>query len=109
MIADAREVLHPPAADHHLRVLLQVVTLSGDVAKTISLIDEVLYYFVLAWIAWTGSMSVAALIIDSPKISEQGLDAPQNSRKEGLHIGSQRDRVGIDQPGKIGKENTDRE
>lgn len=51
------------------------LTLSGDVAKTISFIDELVYFFVLAWIAWTGSMSVAALIIDSPKISEQGLDA----------------------------------
>ena len=51
------------------------LTLSGDVAKIISLIDELVYYFVLAWIAWTGSMSVAALIIDSPKITEQSLDA----------------------------------
>ena len=51
------------------------LTLTGVVAETISLIDEVLYYFVLAWIAWTGSMSIAELVIASPKIPDQGLDA----------------------------------
>src|ERR687897_1260378 len=33
LVADAREVLHPAAADEHDRVLLEVVALAGDVGR----------------------------------------------------------------------------
>ncbi len=53
----------------------QQLTLSGNVSEGIRLSTELAYYFLLAWIAWTGSMSIAELIIASPKIPEQGLNA----------------------------------
>jgi MscS family membrane protein len=51
------------------------LSLTGDVAQTISFISEIVYFIILAWITWTDSMSIATFIIDSPKISAQGLDA----------------------------------
>jgi MscS family membrane protein len=51
------------------------LTLIGMAAESITLTAELAYYILLVWIAWTGSMSVAELIIASPKITEQSLDA----------------------------------
>ena len=53
----------------------QQLTLSGYVSESIRLSTELAYYFLLAWIAWTGSMSIAEFIIASPKILEQSLNA----------------------------------
>ncbi len=53
----------------------QQLTLSEIVSESVSLIAELVYYFLLAWIAWTGSMSVAEVVIASPKIPEKSLDA----------------------------------
>src|SRR5262245_34068530 len=40
MIADARKVLNAAATDHHHRVLLQVMTLTGDVADHLEAVGQ---------------------------------------------------------------------
>src|SRR6185436_7461527 len=40
VVADARQVLHPAAADQHHRVLLQVVAFAADVADHLETVGE---------------------------------------------------------------------
>src|SRR3546814_1185456 len=40
VIADARQVLHTTAADHHHRVLLQVMALAGNVAADLEAVGQ---------------------------------------------------------------------
>src|SRR5262245_49331290 len=40
LVTDARQVLHPPAADQHHRVLLEVVALAGDVGGDLHPVRE---------------------------------------------------------------------
>src|SRR5215204_522590 len=40
VVADARKVLHAAAADHHHRVLLEVMTLARDVADHLETVGE---------------------------------------------------------------------
>jgi MscS family membrane protein len=51
------------------------LTLTGWVSGGLTLADEAVTYFSLAWIAWTGSMAVAEAVIASPKIPDQSLNA----------------------------------
>jgi len=58
-----------------LDLLNQQLTLTGWVSGGVSWLAEAIWYFSLAWIAWTGSMTVAELVITSPKIPDQSLNA----------------------------------
>src|SRR5262249_5362173 len=40
VVAHARQVLHAPAADHHDRVLLQIVSLAGDIADHLKAVGK---------------------------------------------------------------------
>src|SRR5690606_3333902 len=40
VVADARQVLHAAAADHHHRVLLEVMALAGDVAGALEAVGQ---------------------------------------------------------------------
>jgi MscS family membrane protein len=51
------------------------LTLTGWVSGGLTLVDEAVTYFSLAWITWTGSMAVAEAVIASPKIPDQSLNA----------------------------------
>jgi MscS family membrane protein len=51
------------------------LTLTGRVSEFLTMLAEAVGYFSLAWIAWTGSMLVAELVIALPKIPAQGLNA----------------------------------
>ena len=51
------------------------LTLTGWVSGGLTLADEAVTYFSLAWITWTGSMAVAEAVIASPKIPDQSLNA----------------------------------
>ncbi len=57
------------------RMASHQLSLSGFIAESVTLSSGLAYFFLLAWIAWTGSMSFVELIIASPKITEQSLDA----------------------------------
>jgi MscS family membrane protein len=58
-----------------LHVANQQLTLTGWISGGVTLVAEAITYFVLAWIAWTGSMAVAEAVIASPKIPDQSLNA----------------------------------
>ena len=51
------------------------LTLTGWVSGGVSLTAETIYYFSLAWVAWKGAMVVAEMVIASPKIAPESLDA----------------------------------
>jgi len=51
------------------------LTLTGWVAEYLTLMADAVGYFALAWLAWTGSIVFAELVIVSPKIPEQSLNA----------------------------------
>ena len=51
------------------------LTLTGWVADDLTLVADAVGYFALAWIAWTGSIVLAEVVIASPKIPEQSLNA----------------------------------
>jgi MscS family membrane protein len=51
------------------------LTLTGWLSGGVSLAAEAIYYFSLAWIAWKGAMVVAELVIASPRIAPESLDA----------------------------------
>jgi MscS family membrane protein len=51
------------------------LTLTGWVSGGLTLVDEAVTYFSLAWITWTGSMVVAEAVIASPKMPDQSLNA----------------------------------
>jgi MscS family membrane protein len=53
----------------------QQLTLTGWVSGGITWLAEAITYFALAWIAWTGSMAVAEVVIASPKIPDQSVNA----------------------------------
>ena len=51
------------------------LTLTGWVSGGVSLTAETIYYISLAWFAWKGAMVVAEMVIASPKIAPESLDA----------------------------------
>jgi MscS family membrane protein len=51
------------------------LTLTGRVAEILTLLADAIGYFSLAWIAWTGSILVAELVIALPRIPAQSLNA----------------------------------
>jgi MscS family membrane protein len=51
------------------------LTLTGWVAEDLTLVANAVGYFALAWLAWTGPTVLAELVIASPKIPEQSLNA----------------------------------
>lgn len=51
------------------------LTLTGWVSGGVISLSVAILYFLVAWILWTGSMVVAELIIMSPKIDENSLNA----------------------------------
>jgi len=51
------------------------LTLTGWVSGGLTLLADAIAYFSLAWIAWTGSVLLADVVIDLPKIPEQSLNA----------------------------------
>jgi MscS family membrane protein len=58
-----------------LDVANRELTLTGAVSEVLTMMADAVAYFSLAWIAWTGSMLVAELVIALPKIPAQGLNA----------------------------------
>ena len=56
-------------------LITEQINLIGTVAKSANLITGVIAYLFATWAAWTGSLLVAELLILSPKISEESLDA----------------------------------
>ena len=56
-------------------VVVDQINMIGDVARTIVLITETIEYLVGTWVAWLGSLLVAELIILSPRITEDSLNA----------------------------------
>jgi MscS family membrane protein len=53
----------------------QHLALTGLVSRSLMLVSEATTYILLAWIAWAGSHVIAEIIIGSPKISNQSLNA----------------------------------
>jgi MscS family membrane protein len=51
------------------------LSLDGWVSGGVGSLAEALNYFALAWISWTGSMAVAEVLIASPRIPDQSLNA----------------------------------
>jgi len=51
------------------------LTLTGWVAEDLTLVAAAVAYISLAWIAWTGSMGLAEVVIALPKIPDQSLNA----------------------------------
>jgi MscS family membrane protein len=78
-IAELRRLVTPVALLALTPMLRDVanrqLTLTGWVSGGVSLAAETIYYFSLAWIAWKGAMIVAELIIASPRIAPESLDA----------------------------------
>jgi len=58
-----------------LDVMNRELTLTGRVDEGVTLLADAVGYFALAWIAWTGSILVAEVIIASPRVPEQSLNA----------------------------------
>ncbi|VGO23463.1 mechanosensitive ion channel family protein [Pontiella sulfatireligans] len=58
-----------------INLAIRQLTLTGNVSGFFVLVGEFVRYFSLAWIIWVGSMVVAELIIASPKIGDQSLNA----------------------------------
>ncbi len=58
-----------------LDVANRELTLTGRVAEGLTLVADAVGYFALAWLAWTGSTVLAELVIASPKIPDQSLNA----------------------------------
>ena len=58
-----------------LDLVNQQLTLTGWISGGLTWLAEAIWYFSLAWIAWTGSMTVAEIVISSPKIHDQSLNA----------------------------------
>ena len=77
--AHLRRLATPVALWLLARLLLNLanrqLTLTGWVSGGLTLADEAVTYFSLAWITWTGSMAVAEAVIASPKIPDQSLNA----------------------------------
>ena len=53
----------------------QQINLVSDVARTIELASAGITYLVATWVTWLGSLFVAELIISSPKIEKDSLNA----------------------------------
>jgi MscS family membrane protein len=51
------------------------LTLTGWVSGGVTWLAVAITYFAMAWILWTGSMAVAEVVISSPKISDNSLNA----------------------------------
>ena len=51
------------------------LTLTGWVSGGVTWLADAIGYFALAWIAWSGSIAVAEVVIASPKIPDQSLNA----------------------------------
>ncbi|MGD8843590.1 MAG: mechanosensitive ion channel, partial [Gammaproteobacteria bacterium] len=58
-----------------LDVANRELTLTGRVDEGLTMLAEVVGYFALAWIAWTGTMVLAEMIIAAPAIPEESLNA----------------------------------
>jgi MscS family membrane protein len=87
----ARRGLSDHAASAHLRRLatpltllltplviglaIKQLTLAGWLSWGLSWLAEAIRFYALAWIAWTGSMTIAEMVIASPRIPDQGLNA----------------------------------
>jgi len=58
-----------------LSIAIRQINLTGWIAGGIALVAELLTYISLAWVAWNGSIGAAEVIIASPKIPDQSLNA----------------------------------
>jgi len=56
-------------------LVVDQINMIGDVARTIVLTTQTVEYLVATWVAWLGSLLIAELIILSPKIEEDSLNA----------------------------------
>jgi MscS family membrane protein len=64
-------IINPIAA----YVLTEQINLIGGLTKAVLLVSQTIEYLVATWVAWLGSLLLAELVILSPRIAEDSLNA----------------------------------